>query len=598
MRPVAIISVLLFLCAGCVASPDQSGQLDTAREVDLSPETWQEAYDAFAAQLSVVPTETPVATGHQGAVAIGHFGLAAQAGLEALQRGGTAVDAALTTALTQIALDGGKAITYFGVLALVYYDAGTGTVHTMNADWNSVLGESDPLSIPGGPPMADGRLTDIEPSGRTALVGGFMKGVEAAHDRFGRLPFAQLFEPAIYVAREGVPVSADLAQVMELRASDLARLPETAATFLKPGGQPYQEGEVFRQPALAQTLAAVASQGSDYMYKGAWGERLVAAVQADGGYMTMEDLANYEVIWDEPLSAPLGEYVVHTMPPPMLGGVLMIEAQNLAVASGLIGEPHWSEDASSLRKALTIAQATMMFDFMSEERFAELYPGLERTDSARLTPGWAEALWARMETGTLPMHWQEQAPSYSDVIVVADAQGNLAALGHSIHAVHWGKTAIVVDGVTISDAGSFLQGILAGVEPGARVPGPSQVGILTRDGEAVLGFASKGSGMHHRPFQGLLSFVHHGMPVGAAVAAPDFFLAMRDADTGALTMQVPEGRFPQRVLDGTGWAYQEIPLPEVQARGEGVWVAVSRDPETGQLTAASHTRSNSAAVAY
>lgn len=595
---LAILLLASCMFAGCASQPDRYEPPERSDEVNLSPETWKDDYDAFMVAQLAPSTEHPVAVGERGAVTVAYGALAARAGLEALQQGGNAIDAAMTTALMQVALTAGYPVSYFAVMNLVYYEAASGTVHTMNADWNTVLGEHDPLSIPGGAPMTvDGRLTDIEPSGRTALVGGFMKGVEAAHDRFGRLPFSELFKPAIYVASEGFPVSKDLADVLELRAEDLRRLPETRATLLKSDGEPYEEGELFRQPALARTLAAIVAQGADYMYGGPWGQRLVAAVQADGGHMTIQDLEAYEVIWEEPLVAPLGDYLVHTMPLPIRGGVMLVEAQNLAVASGLVNEPHWSESGASLRKALDIAEMFRL-DFMSEEKVAELYPGLERTDSARVTPAWAEELWSSMEEGRLPFRFMKQEPRHSDMVIVADEEGNLAAVSHSIHSVLWGKTAIVVDGITIGDTGSFSQAVIARTQPGDRLPGPAQVGVLTEDGEVVLGFGSMGSGMHHRTFQGLLTFARFGMSIDEAVGAPDFFNSARDPETGELVIRVPEGRFPREVLEATGYRYQEIAAADARPHGEGVWVGISRDPQSGTLRAASHTRSNSAAVAY
>lgn len=594
------LAILLASCvsAACASRPDRNEAPGRSDEVNLSPEAWKEAYDDFmVAQLAPI-TEHPVAVGEHGAVTVAYGALAARAGLEALQQGGNAIDAAMTTALMQVAVTAGYPVSYFGVMNLVYYEAATGTVQTMNADWNTVLGEHDPLSIPGGAPMTpDGNLTDIEPSGRTALVGGFMKGVEAAHDRFGRLPFSELFKPAIFVAAEGLPVSKDLADVFGLRAEDLRRLPETRATLLKSDGEPYEEGELFKQPALARTLAQISVQGADHMYGGEWGQRLVAAVQADGGHMTIQDLEAYEVIWDEPLTAPLGDYVVHTMPLPIRGGVLLVEAQNLAVASGLVNEPHWSESGASLRKALAIAEMFRL-DFMPDEKVTELYPGLERTDSARLTPEWAEELWSRMEQGALPFRFMKQEPRHSDVVIVADEDGNIAAVSHSINSVLWGKTAIVVDGITIADTGSFSQSVIARTRPGDRLPGPAQVGILTRDGEVVLGFGSMGNGMHHRPFQGLLNFARFGMSIDEAVGAPDFFVSKSDPETGDLVIRVPQGRFPREVLEGTGYRYQEIADADARPQGEGVWVGVSRDPQSRTLRAASHTRGNSAAIAY
>ncbi len=276
---------------------------------------------------------------------------------------------------------------------------------------------------------------------------------------------------------------------------------------------------------------------------------------------------------------------------------MLIEAQNLAEVSGLINAPHWSESGESLRKALTIAEMFIL-DFMPEEAVEELYPGLNRTDSARISPEFAWELWSRMESGILPFSWSEQAPKYSDVVITADEEGNMVAISHSINTVYWGKTAIVVDGISVSDPGSFQQSGIAKAGPGKRLPGPAQVGLLLKDGQAVLGFGSMGSGMHHRPFQALLNFVHFGMTVDDAIAAPDFFVSGREPETNQLIVHVPEGRFPKEVLEATGFQHREIAPSDAEVMGSGVWVGISRDPETGELKAASDLRNNSAAVAY
>jgi gamma-glutamyltranspeptidase/glutathione hydrolase len=88
------------------------------------------------------------------------------------------------------------------------------------------------------------------------------------------------------------------------------------------------------------------------------------------------------------------------------------------------------------------------------------------------------------------------------------------------------------------------------------------------------------------------------MSVDAAINSPDFFLPDTDLKTGALTARVPRGRFPKAVLDATGRAYVEYDSSNVRFGGEGLWVAISRDPKTGALRAASHNRNNSAAVAW
>jgi gamma-glutamyltranspeptidase/glutathione hydrolase len=568
-------------------------------DVSLSPEGWASDYARYLAAQDVDRTAAGVATGTHGAVTVAYNGVAARAGLEALKRGGNAMDAALTAAVTQVAVTAGAPISYFGILSLVYYDAPSGKVYTMNAEWNTVRGETEPLTIPGSLNMAsEAGLRGTAVSGRTALVGGFMKGVGAAHHRFGALPFKAIFDPAIYVAEHGMPVTQHLADKFVFRADDLKRLSETRAIFTKPDGAFSTRGETFRQPALAKTLRAVADAGTDYMYKGPWAKKLVAAVQADGGKMSLEDLSNYDVIWDDPLVGDIGNgYSISTNRPPNLGGVNLIEAQLLAAASGLATDPHWSTSAASLRKALDIAQMFTL-SYLPPATVAQIYPGLDSSAEARITPAHAAELWKRMQAGVVPYRWKDAAPHHSDDVVAIDAAGNIAALTQSINCIDWGKTAIVVDGITIGDPASYQQAQIARIPPGSRLPAPTETGILFRDGRPMLGFASMGSGLHQRTMLGLLNVTRFGMTVDEAINSPDFFLPDTDLKTGALTVRLPKGRFPPALLQALGRAYVEYDATNDRFGGEGLWVAISRDPRTGALRAASHNRNNSAAVAW
>jgi gamma-glutamyltranspeptidase/glutathione hydrolase len=202
-----------------------------------------------------------------------------------------------------------------------------------------------------------------------------------------------------------------------------------------------------------------------------------------------------------------------------------------------------------------------------------------------------------MEAGVKPLQWGQQVPKHSDDVVAIDKEGNIAAITHSINCVDWGKTAIFVDGVSIGDPASFQQVQIAKVKPGGRLPAPTETGILFKDGQPVLGFASMGSGLHHRTFQCLLNVTRFGMAVDEAINTPDFFIPGDDLKTRKQFLQVPRGRFPQQVLNDLGIAYKEYDAGAERLGGEGVWVAISRDPKTGELRAGSHNRNNSAAVA-
>ena len=567
------------------------------QDFDLSPSRWPAGeYDKYMAEQRGSRERAAVAVGLNGGVSVSYNALAARAGLEAIAQGGNAIDAAMTTALAQVTLTAGAPISFFGILSLVYFEAKTGKVHTMNAEWNTVLGETDPLTIPGKIDFHD-NIRGTEPSGRTALVGGFMKGVEAAHRRFGKLPFARLFDASIALAEDGFPVGPKLAVTFGFRPDDLKRLPETRETLLKTDGSPYVEGDIFRQPRLAQTLRAVAQQGAGYMYGGPWGRRLVAAVQADGGKMTLDDLERYDVEWVEPLVAPIGNgYTVYTNPWPNAGGVSLIEAQNLADVSGLSRGPHWSKSAAAFRTALDITQQ-MAANHLPRETLAQIYPDVDFSPEARVTRANAEKIWAHMSKGTKLGRFKQNEPRHSDDVVAVDADGNIAAITQSINCVIWGKTAIVIDGISIADAASFQQALIAQTGPGRRLPSPTETGILFKGDKPALGFASMNSGLHHRTFQCLLNYTHLGMSLEEAVNAPDFFYSDVDDKTGELTVSVPAGRFDHGLLNAVGYKWFESEPAAARFVGQGDWIAVGRDPETGVIEAVSHNRGNSGAAA-
>ncbi|MDA8018959.1 MAG: gamma-glutamyltransferase [Thermoanaerobaculia bacterium] len=589
-------------CDATKAGPDEDrppvrGQ-ESQPQAQPSLIDWPDGeYEYYLHEVQAIRrSRSQVATGENGAVTVALNGFAARAGLEALRQGGSAADAALTAALTQVAITAGGPVSYFGTLSLVYFDADAAEVTTLNADWNTIRAETDPMSIPGSIRLSDLKaMLGTTPSGRTALVGGFMKGVEAAHRRYGVLPFSRLFEPAIYIAEDGFPVRQGFSQVLASRADDLSRLPETRAVFTKEDGSFYEAGDVLRQPALAHTLRAIVEHGADYMYGGPWGEKLVSAVRADGGHMTLEDLRSYEVLWREPLVAKIGDFELRTSPQPNDGGTSLVEALNLALAADLPTRGHWSQSGHVLRDAVDIGMASHL-RYRTRAALTASFPGLDFSPAARTTAKHAAELWRLIRAGARITGWQPPSTSHSDDVVAIDSQGNVAAITHTINSVAWGKTAIMVDGISIGDPASFQQAAIARVGPGRRLPSRTETGIVMKDGIPVLGFASMGSGLHQRTLQALLNIIGYGMTVDQAIDAPDSFLPQFSA-RGA-RVQVPAGRFPRHVLDSMGYAYDEIDMTQPRFAGDGIWVAIHRDPKTGELRAASNNRKNGAAVAF
>src|SRR5262245_14038350 len=328
----------------------------------------------------------PAVESAKGMVAVGSEALAARIGLEALQQGGSAADAALATSLAQIALAGGSYISYGGILAMVYYDAASKKVFSLNACYNTVLEEKDPLTIPGGG----------KPSGRTALVPGFFAGVQAAHERFGKLPFASLFDPAIYLAEKGFVLDTSLPYWINNRKDVLSRLPETKRVFTKQDGEFYKAGDLFKQPQLAETLRKVAAQGTDYIYQGEWAKKFVAAVQSEGGKMTLADLKAYRPTWSEPLQTSYRGYQVYTLGLPSEGGVITIEALNLVEAADLKQYGHYTTSPEALYEFIRICRAGYFLSHWPTQTLKIYLPDFDLSPESRVKKESARLLWQKM----------------------------------------------------------------------------------------------------------------------------------------------------------------------------------------------------------
>lgn len=567
----------------------------------LSPEAWGPGELDKYLKMDARPfPDNPPAYGEKGAITTTFHTAASRAGLEALQQGGTSVDAALTAAMTQVTLNAGAVISFFGILNLVHYDAATGQIVSLDATWNTLKNETDPMTIPGGPVSGgEGMYASREVSGRTAMVGGFMRGVEAAHQRYGKLPFKALFEPSLYLARNGFTIDERTGDFFRRRDTQLRRLPETKATLIKPDGTGYVPGDLFKQPALAATLDSIATRGVDYMYKGSWARKAVEAVQKDGGKMTLEDLANYQVIWSEPVRQSYGGYELAVLGPPVNGSINLIEALNLAEASGLFGKPHWSKSGESFRIMSDITNMFML-SFLPPATRGLVYPGLNLSDSSRMRKETSAELWKRMEQGVKLAQYASVGPKHSDTVLAIDQWGNMTAITHSINTVTWGNEAIVVDGVSISDAAWYQQAQIKAAGPGNRLPSPIELGIVLKDGKPVIPFASMSTGLHQQTVQSLVNIIAHGMDVEEAVNAPSLLMPETDLSVPTapkFTVMVMEGAFPDSVLQSSGLPVKQIPASQ-RRYTQGLWVGIHRDPQTGKLKAVSPPYATGTAFAY
>ena len=151
-----------------------------------------------------------------------------------------------------------------------------------------------------------GRSTD----GYLAVgVPGTVMGLEAARLRYGTMSRSALMAPAIALARDGYELQQGDVNILQTRTDDFARSPNVAAIFLH-DGQPYRVGETLRQPQLARTLAQIDADGSDAYYRGPIARTLVAASERNGGILSLQDFADYDVRWDTPVRCGFRGYTV------------------------------------------------------------------------------------------------------------------------------------------------------------------------------------------------------------------------------------------------------------------------------------------------
>ena len=588
-------AVLVLLVSGAPAQGDQSGA--------GSPNDWPDRDQYLALEIGSAPGILPrlfpkqkLQSG-QAMIAGVNNPFAVHAGLETFKRGGTAADAVLTTALAQISLNAGATVSYAGILTAVYYDANSGKVYSLNAAWNTPRYETDPLSIP-----APGTA-----SGRTALVPGFMAGVQALHERFGKRPLAELFEPAIWLAGHGFPLPPWVADSSRRQRKSLERLEETRRVFQNQDGTYYDEGELFRQPQLADTLRQIANEGAQYIYRGKWAHDFVDAVQREGGKITLDDMASYRALWSEPSHATYHGYEVTSLGLPGLGGLETLGSLLLAESGNVSKRGDYLHSTETLYALIQIAKIEAALSIASEDHLRMLFPGLDLAPASRLSPATTKHIAAILRN----RNWftnalkgiPAPAPNHSSNVVAVDEQGNVAALLHSCNCELWGTTGIFVDGISIPDPAAVQQAVISRTEPGGRLPDPTNPVIVLKDKRPVLAASAIGRGLQEVMLQNLINVLDLGMDPQVAVNRPNFLgvftgINANGSSQPQLTKEVLDYGFPDSVIKGLKKRGQDIYVGPNAGAQSGYWIGIQIDPKSRALSGGATRRLNSFVEGY
>jgi gamma-glutamyltranspeptidase / glutathione hydrolase len=245
-----------------------------------------------------------------GIVAASHP-LAARAGVEMLERGGNAVDAAIAAnaamGLMEPAMNG-----IGGDLFVLYYEAKSGKTYGLNSSGWAPTGLSAQFLKAKG-------MTRMPQTGiYSATVPGAVAGWDALRTRFGTKPFAELLAPAIYYADNGFPITEVVSTSWAGSVNKLSQQTNSAKTFLIDGRAP-KVGEVFRNPDLAKSLKLIAANGRNGFYKGPTAEAILQLSKETGGTFTADDLAEFQPEWVTPISTTYRGWTVSELPPNSTG---------------------------------------------------------------------------------------------------------------------------------------------------------------------------------------------------------------------------------------------------------------------------------------
>jgi gamma-glutamyltranspeptidase/glutathione hydrolase len=485
-----------------------------------------------------------------GVVAAGHP-LTAEAGAEVLRAGGNAVDAAIAAVLASFAVE--SPLTGFGAGGFMMVSRGeeTGLIDFFVAAPGKD-GTERGVELAAVPVHFDEEIVQTFYVGPASCgVPGTAAGLELALQRFGTAQPADLTRAGVRLAREGAPVNAEQAYILEILWPIHERLAE-ARQLYAPEGRPLGEGDVFRFPELAEALERFGAEGAEPFYRGDIAAMLSGYVSAHGGTLGATDLAEYEAIERRPIHAPFRGTEVLTNPPPSSGGIL------IAYSLGLLERLGDTSGPEQLVAAMDAANSAR------GEEFAEGLYG-EGLEQALLDPKRLD-----LKAGDLL--------GSTTHIAVLDGEGMCASVTCSNGSG---------SGVLVPGTGVILNNMLGeedlnplgfhAIAPGRRVPSMMAPTVVRRDGEIELGLGSAGSNrIRSAILQTVVRAVEQGMGAGDAVRAPrlHFEQGVVQAEPG-----IDEGALAR--IEARG-----IPVlrrPRINLFFGGVQ-AVARDRTTGALS--------------
>jgi gamma-glutamyltranspeptidase/glutathione hydrolase len=526
---------------------------------------------------------------------------ATRAATAMLARGGSAIDAAIAAQLV-LGLVEPQSSGIGGGAFLLYWDAGNDSLHAFDGRETAPLAVDDSYFLqPNGQPEA---FLDAVIGGHSVGTPGVVRLFALTHRRFGKLPWASLFEPAIALAEKGFAISPRLATLVR-DTPRLAVNPAIGAYFFNPDGSPKTEGTLLRNPAYAATLRQLAKGGDRAFYEGALARAIVDTVRNNpnrAGRLALADLKRYRALERDPLCGSFRAYTVCGMPPPSSGGTTVLAILGMLeqfpaeqLQPGSIDFLHLFGDASRLAFA---DRDTYVADpyFVPVPTRGLIAPDYLATragllDPARALPavGPGQPAWPA-RAAAIPYR-QAASPERISTshLSIVDADGDALAMTTSIEGAFGSR--LMVGGFLLNNQLTDFSFVAKGVggrlvanriEPGKRPRSSMAPTLVFRDGKPVLLTGSPGGArIINYVARNLLYTLNSGMAIDTAIASPHI------VNVGQM-LELERGRFDEptkAALRARG--HQPVEIDQTSGLNS---IAIERDSSGAVLRGASDPR--------
>lgn len=521
--------------------------------------------------------------------------LASAAGLQVMQDGGNAIDAAVTAAAVLAVVE--PTMTGIGgdVFALVY-DARAKQLRALNSSGRAgskadagMLVANGNKAMPGSGPY-------------TVTVPGALAGWAELLEKHGTITLARALAPAIRYAREGYAVTEIIADQWQDAEKKLSQDAAAAAVFL-PDGRAPRHGDVFRNPDLAKTMEAVARGGRDVFYSGAIGQSIAAHLQARGGFVTAQDMAGHRADWVEPIGTNYRGYDVYEMPPNTQGFVAL---EMLNILEGFDIRPLGHNSAAYLHllaeakrigfadRAAYLADPDHVPAHVLKALISKEYAATRRReiDPARAAGGYEAGTFAGVTSSPDPGAFFDGRDRGDTIyLAAADGRGNAISFINSLFGTFGSGVVVPGTGVVLHNRGSgftLQRGHPNRLAPGKRPFHTLVPAFIMKDGRPLMPFGVMGGDNQAQAHvQVVVNLVDFGMNVQDAGDAA----RVRHGGGGLMAesgiaedVRAALERLGHRVRDGRG--------------AMGGYQAVFIDPKTGVLMGGSDPRKDGLAIGW